>query len=116
MRRTHSLPHRLAAAVAGLLCVSLVLALAGVNPGNDAPRSAAPATEKVAEVVPVFGTVEAAKNEPVLVLMADERGVRGWVAGKADAKGAKVNIKAGAASVFVPLGEDNTFTWEQTAK
>ncbi|HVL10991.1 MAG TPA: MG2 domain-containing protein, partial [Gemmata sp.] len=113
MRRSFS--RRLAAAAAGLLSVSLVAALVAVA----ADRPAAPrgtTAEKPREVVPLFAKTEPAANPPVLVLMPDERGVRGWVAGTADAEGAKVALRTANGSAAATVGGDNTFFWEQTAR
>jgi alpha-2-macroglobulin len=112
--RARSLSRFLAATAAGLLSVSLVMALVGVKTSSEDPGAPrASMTEKPAAIVPLFGTTEPAANKPVLVLLPDERGLHGWIAGNVDAKGAKVNIKAGGTSVAT-IGDDNTFVWEQT--
>ena len=85
----YSLSRWLASAAAGLLSVSLVTALVGLNQKSivDAPEKALIA--KPAEVVPLFAKTEPAANEPVLVLQADDRGIHGWVSGKIDARFAR---------------------------
>ncbi|MBN9118074.1 MAG: hypothetical protein J0I06_02720 [Planctomycetes bacterium] len=116
MQRAYSLPRWLAAATAGLLSVSLVTAL--VTSSNDRPGEEPKPPPKVAkprELVPLFATTEPAKNPTELVLMPDERGVRGWVAGEKSFAGSKVAIKAGNKDFETTVGADNTFTWAHTA-
>ncbi len=115
MRWAYSLPRWLAAVTAGLFSVSLVTAL--VTSGNRSdpePKSAARAA-KPRELVPLFASPEPAKNPTALVVMPDERGVRGWVAGTENHAGARINIKAGAREFEVAVGDNNTFTWAHTS-
>jgi uncharacterized protein YfaS (alpha-2-macroglobulin family) len=104
MLRTRSL----AAVAAGLLTTSLVAALVRTHPEAPPPR---PAADPPPPVTPLFARTEPAANAPVLVLLPDERGVRGWVAGKHTAPaGAEVTLKLGnARPVTATLAADGTF-------
>jgi hypothetical protein len=112
MRWTRSLSRWLAAAAAGLVSVSLVLALVGATPRADNPVLPQFASARSAEVVPLFGTTEPAANDPVLILQTDDRGVRGWVAGKESYQGAKVALQVRGKNHEATVGADNTFHWE----
>jgi hypothetical protein len=117
MRWARNLSRWLAASAAGLLSVSLVLALVGVQPGGKPPATSFVALEdKKPEPIPFFANPKPAANEPVLILQADERGVQGWVAGKTTASGAKVSIRAGGRDYEASVRDDNTFVWEHTSR
>ena len=111
MRWRWSLSHWLASAAAGLLSVSLLWALVGVN--ADPPRTTNTVSADGPEgITPLFAVTEPAANEPVLVLQADERGVHGWVAGKMAVADATVSLRAGARRHEVLVSADNTFEWK----
>src|SRR5579883_2016245 len=115
MRWTASLPRWLAAATAGLLSVSLVAALVH-SPRDPADPPQQPITKaKPRGVVPLFATTQPAANPTELVVLPDERGLRGWVAGAKSFAGAKVAIKAGNKSFDATIGDDNTFAWAHTS-
>ena len=117
MRWATSLPRGLAVLTAGLLSVSLVAALVGAPthkaPAPEAAGDPPPAPAKV--IVPLFAKTEPAANPTELVLMPDEAGVRGWVAGAQKHTGAKVTIKAGNKEHEATVGEDNTFALPLTS-
>ncbi|MBA4066030.1 MAG: hypothetical protein C0501_20385 [Isosphaera sp.] len=98
----------LAAAAAGLLTTSLVAALVRTDTQAPPPR---PVTDPPKPVTPLFAKVEPAANAPVLVLLPDERGVRGWVAGKhAAPAGTAVTLRLGnARTATAKLAADGTF-------
>ncbi len=114
MRWAYSLPRWLATTAAGLLSISLVTALVT---GTEAlqPPLAKPANAKPREIVPLFAKTEPAANKSELVVMPDERGLRGWVAGTQSYTGSKVNIKAGNKDHETTVGADNTFEWAHTS-
>ncbi len=117
MRWTYSLPRWLAATAAGLFSISLVAALVTAPP--DKPHAEAPPPHaKVTPpraAVPLFAKTEPAANKTELVLLPDESGVRGWVAGKTSYAGSKVNIKAGGKDYDATVSDDNTFSWAHTS-
>lgn len=118
--RRYSPSRWLATLAASLFVVSLVFAFVRTKPGGEpipAPRPVS--TEKPADIVPLFGKLESTLNPSVLVLMPDERGVRGWISGKNDLTGQKVIIRTNNSTTnaaTLTLGEGNTFFWEQTTK
>ena len=63
-----------------------------------------------------LAVTESAANAPVLVLQADERGLRGWVAGAVDAKGAKVAIRLAGKDHEAIVDDGNTFEWKQSVR
>ncbi len=118
MRWAYSLPRWLAVATAGLLSVSLVAAFITDPPGPDPTGGLRPPlarSDKPRESVPLFATTEPAANAPALVVLPDERGARGWVAGTQNHAGARINIKAGNREFEVAIGDDNTFAWAHTS-
>jgi hypothetical protein len=117
MRWAYSLPRWLAVVTAGLLCVSLGAALvtAPLDKPDPPPSAPAPKAAKAGEIVPLFAKTEPAANAPALVVMPDERGVRGWVAGEQNRAGSKVTIKAGNKQFEATVGDDNTFSWAHTS-
>lgn len=118
MRWPCSLPHGLAVVTAGLLSVSLVAALVTAQSEKvDPPPPAAPPTAaKPREIVPLFATTKPATNAPALVVLPDEQGVRGWVAGDKSYAGAKVTVTAEKKEFEVTVGADNTFRWAHTSE
>ncbi len=108
MRSVRTLSRGLAVLTAGLLSVSLVAALAHTPTEKPAaePRVGA---AKPLPVVPLFAKTAPASNPTELVLLPDESGVRGWVAGAKSYAGAKVVAKAGKAEHTATVGDDNTF-------
>ncbi len=118
MRWAYSLPRWLAVATAGLLSVSLVAALVTDPPGPDPTGGLRPplaTSDKPREGGPLFATTEPAANTPALVVLPDERGVRGWVAGTPNHAGGRIHIKAGSREFEVAIGDDNTFAWAHTS-
>ena len=117
MRWVYSFPRWLAAVTAGLLSVSLVAALVTAPPDKpDSPPPAPnPKAAKPREVVPIFATTETAANTPALVVLPDERGIRGWIAGEQSHAGEKVTIKAGNKDFEATVSDDNTFVWAHTS-
>jgi len=120
MRWATSLPRGLAVVTAGLFSVSLVAALVGAPfekadkpPAPQDTGNARPAPAK--EVVPLFAKTEPAANPTELVLMPDETGLRGWVAGDKSHAGAKVTIKAGNKDHVATVSDDNTFALPLTS-
>ncbi|QEG32219.1 Alpha-2-macroglobulin family protein [Gemmata obscuriglobus] len=111
MRWVHSLPRWLSATAAGLFLISAVLALGSKPPGQTEGESEKRLAAKEPELVPLFAQVEPAANKPELILLPDETGLRGWVAGGRSYDGATVTIKAGNVEHKATLSEDNTFEW-----
>lgn len=117
MRWATSLPRGLAVLTAGLLSVSVVAALVGA-PTHNAPSPEAagdPPPPPPKEVVPLFAKTEPAANPTELVLLPDETGLRGWVAGDKSHAGAKVTITAGKKDHEATVGDDNTFALPLTS-
>ena len=114
MRWASSLPRWLATTAAGLLSISLVTALV-TSPPKPTSGAAPPLAEKPREVVPLFAKTEPAANKSELVLMPDERGLRGWVAGEKSYVGAKVTITAGTRTFAATVGADQAFEWAHTS-
>ncbi|QJW96822.1 alpha-2-macroglobulin family protein [Frigoriglobus tundricola] len=113
----HGLSRGLAVLTAGLLCVSLVTALVAAKPERaDPPPAPPPKVAKPREVVPLFAITEPATNAPALIVLPDECGVRGWVAGEKSYAGAKVTITAGQMEFEATVGADNTFHWAHTSE
>lgn len=108
MRAVRTLSRGLAVLTAGLLSVSLVAALAHTPAEQPAtePRTGA---AKPQPVVPLFAKTTPANNPTELVLLPDESGVRGWVAGAKSYAGAKVLAKAGKVEHTATVSDDNTF-------
>lgn len=108
MRSALALSRGLAVLTAGLLSISLVAAL---THSPNAPPAAAPRPDpaRIAPVVPLFAKTAPATNPTELVLLPDESGVRGWVAGAKSYAGAKVTAKAGKVERTATVGDDNTF-------
>src|SRR5688500_7927984 len=114
--RAKSFSRWLAAAAAGLFSVSLVAALVNAPPDPKAPPPQSPLAQvagavKARDVVPLFAKTEPAANPTELVVMPDESGLRGWVAGSKSYAGSKVTIKAGNKTFDATVGDDNTFAW-----
>jgi hypothetical protein len=114
MRWARVLPRWLAATTAGLLCVSLVTGFVA-TPDKIDPPPQPPIAPKPRAVVPLFAKTEPAANPTELVLLPDETGVRGWVAGAASFAGSNVTLKVGNKAHQVPVGADNTFRWAGTS-
>ena len=115
MRWVHSLPRRLATTAAGLLSVSLVAALVGARPEQPRDEPRAPAAAKAPVAVPLFAHTVPAANPPELVLLPDETGLRGWVAGAASYAGAMATITVGNKDYQADIGADNTFAWKHAS-
>lgn len=115
MRWANSLPRRLATTAAGLLSVSLVAALVGAPPDKTQAEPRTPVAANAPAAVPLFATTQPAANKPELVLLPDEGGVRGWVAGATSYAGATATITVGNKDYQADIGADNTFTWKHTS-
>lgn len=116
MRWATSLSRWLAAVTAGLLSVSLVAALVHSSRDQADSQPQQPLTKaKPREVVPLFTKTQPAANPTELVVLPDESGLRGWVAGAKSFAGSKVTIKAGSKSFEATIGDDNTFAWAHTS-
>ena len=117
MRWASSLPRRLAVITAGLFTVSLVAALvsSGGTGAEQPPVAPNPTDAKPREVVPLFAKTEPAANPTELILLPDETGVRGWVAGAKSFAGSKVSLKVGNKDYEATVGDDNTFALPLTA-
>jgi hypothetical protein len=64
--------------------------------------------------VPLFAKTEPAANPTELILLPDETGLRGWVAGEKSFAGSKIGIKIGNKDYEAIVGEDNCFTLPHT--
>ena len=111
-----SLPRGLAVLTAGLLSVSLVAALvhSPLSSSDSQPRQPL-AKARPREAVPLFGKTQPAANPTAIVVVPDECGLRGWIAGTKRFAGAKVTIKAGNERFSATIGGDNTFSWPHTS-
>jgi hypothetical protein len=114
MRWVTSLPRALAATAAGLFLVSVLTAL-GTSPPDKPAEVQKPLPAKDRGTTPLFAKTEPAANAPALVLLPDEGGLRGWVAGGTSYAGARISIKAGGKESEVAVGDDNTFAWAHTS-
>ena len=96
MRSARTLSRGLAVLAAGMFSVSLVAALAHTPTEKPTPEQRAEAAKPL-PVVPLLSKTAPANNPTELVLLPDETGVRGWIAGAKSYAGAKVSAKAGKA-------------------
>jgi hypothetical protein len=108
MRSARTLSRGLAVLAAGLFSVSLVAALAHTPTEQPTPEPRAEAAKPL-PVVPLLAKTAPANNPTELVLLPDETGVRGWIAGAKSYAGAKVSAKAGKAEHTATVRDDNTF-------
>lgn len=111
MRWASSLPRWLSVTAAGLFLISAVAALGIKPPARSETRTQPAPAANEREPVPLFAKVEPAVNRSELVLLPDEIGLRGWVAGDRNYAGTAVTIRAGNTEHKATLGEDNTFEW-----
>lgn len=108
MRSVRTLSRGLAALTAGLFSVSLVAVLAH-TPTEQPTAEPRTGAAKPQPVVPLFAKTAPANNPTELVLLPDESGVRGWIAGAKSYAGSKVIARSGKTEHTATVGEDNTF-------